>query len=358
MDKILILTNRVKSINSIGLVHPLFKNKENLRAIGLDVKGEVHSSTLARDTDIIFVDSKYFKDDWQFKEHEILKELELLKKRNNKVIWFDTGDSTGNIIKKVFSVTDLYVKSQILKNLDDYKNKYYGGRKFTDFFHNELGVVDKSPIYSASLQDQELKKLRLGWNYGLGSGYGAKDSRIISKIRKIIFGYEFRKKNFYRSYSCQRNQLASMRISVEYSRDTVAKQRVLAVAEAQNLLIPHARLKRSSYVDEMRSSQAVISPFGWGEIAIRDFECFAAGSLLIKPNMNHLSTFPSFYEENDTYLPISWEIGDLQYIFEYMKNEPIRAQEIARNAQEKFYHFAETDIGAEKFANHVKAILN
>ena len=54
-----------------------------------------------------------------------------------------------------------------------------------------------------------------------------------------------------------------------------------------------------------------ISPFGWGEIAYRDFETINSGSILIKPNMNHLATWPEYYKEYLTYIPVNWDLSDL-----------------------------------------------
>ena len=40
----------------------------------------------------------------------------------------------------------------------------------------------------------------------------------------------------------------------------------------------------------LEDSKVVISPFGWGELAYRDFEAFYNSCLLLKPNIDHLIT--------------------------------------------------------------------
>ena len=39
----------------------------------------------------------------------------------------------------------------------------------------------------------------------------------------------------------------------------------------------------------------MVSPFGFGEITLKDFETFLSGSVLVKPNMSHMETYPNFY---------------------------------------------------------------
>ena len=58
----------------------------------------------------------------------------------------------------------------------------------------------------------------------------------------------------------------------------------------------------------MYNTNAIFSPFGWGEPCLRDFECFIAGAALIKPDMDHLQSWPELYKKNETYLAFPWEM--------------------------------------------------
>ena len=53
-----------------------------------------------------------------------------------------------------------------------------------------------------------------------------------------------------------------------------------------------------------------MSPFGLGEITLKDFEVFS-GSLLMKPNMDHMLTWPNFYTK-DTYIFLQMGLGRSQ----------------------------------------------
>jgi hypothetical protein len=357
MIRVKILTVRRKSINSRGIIDPILRARNLFRDVGILFEKEVYSVHAAKDADVLIIDSKVWKEDWRSRKDEVIGMLDKIRSRNNKLVWFDTGDSTGNIIKDVFESIDIYLKGQILRDRERYKERHYGGRIYTDFLNSEFGTTDHELLYSTPLTDQDIGKLKLGWNYGLARGYGGSDSKWTGVLKRKIFGSEFGKANHYEAIEAFRNRSVSMRISTDYARQTVKKQRELAVAEASRLSIPYGRISKSSYIDEMRKSRGVISPFGWGEIAIRDFECFVLGSVLIKPTMDHLVTFPNYYEEKKTYLPIPWEIGDLKDIVEYVGSGAESVLEIAKRAQERFVYYAENRDGRKDFVSHVNSVL-
>ena len=39
------------------------------------------------------------------------------------------------------------------------------------------------------------------------------------------------------------------------------------------------------------NSKISFSPFGWGELGVRDYEIILGGSLLVKPRMDHMQTW-------------------------------------------------------------------
>jgi hypothetical protein len=65
------------------------------------------------------------------------------------------------------------------------------------------------------------------------------------------------------------------------------------------------------YNQELGVSKIVLSPFGWGELCLRDFEAVRAGGLLMKPAMEHLETWPDVFLPGETYVPFSWDAEDL-----------------------------------------------
>ena len=54
----------------------------------------------------------------------------------------------------------------------------------------------------------------------------------------------------------------------------------------------------------------MLSPFGWGELCLRDYEAVLGGALLLKPDMSHLETWPDVFVPHDTYAPFDWDATD------------------------------------------------
>jgi hypothetical protein len=104
---------------------------------------------------------------------------------------------------------------------------------------------------------------------------------------------------------------------------------------------------------ELSQSKVGVSPFGWGEICYRDFEIFIAGALMIKPGLHYLNTFPDVYKENETYVPITWEMDDLHQKLEIVIENYSDYIEIAENGQRAFLDGI-TD--GEAFVQQVKTI--
>lgn len=89
------------------------------------------------------------------------------------------------------------------------------------------------------------------------------------------------------------------------------------------------------FLEEMSESRLCFSPFGYGEVAWRDFEAFAFGSLLIKPDMHHCETSPDFFVPGETYVPVRWDYADLsEKVHHYLQHDDER-ERIVRTAFER-----------------------
>lgn len=97
-------------------------------------------------------------------------------------------------------------------------------------------------------------------------------------------------------------------------------------------LTPDGRIPRSEFLSEMRSSRLCWSPFGYGELCWRDLEAFMTGAVLVKPDMGHLDTMPELYHPGETYLPVKWDMSDLEEVVRGALADPDRCATIARNA--------------------------
>ena len=77
------------------------------------------------------------------------------------------------------------------------------------------------------------------------------------------------------------------------------------------------RLDSNLYYQYISLCKVLLAPFGYGEMAPRDLESAQLGSILIKPNMQHVDTYPNIYVENETYIPCKHDYSDLEEKIEY-----------------------------------------
>jgi len=103
-----------------------------------------------------------------------------------------------------------------------------------------------------------------------------------------------------------------------------------------NHLFLTGSVSQKRYNRELTRSRIVLSPFGWGELCLRDFEAVLSGALLLKPDMSHLETWPDVFSPGETYAPFSWDADNLvETAKRYLDDEAERSR-IARNAYESY----------------------
>ena len=161
-----ILTKTFSYTNKNSIIFPFlaFKKKLNKEKIFFkilfDKKKLIHS-------DVVIVDSKYHREDWEINQNKIYNDFSEIKIYTNKIIYFDTTDSTGMIQAEILDYIDEYWKFQILKNKSDYQKEFYGGRIFSEFYNSKFNIFDKSEISSKFINGKKLNKIKVAWNFGL-----------------------------------------------------------------------------------------------------------------------------------------------------------------------------------------------
>jgi hypothetical protein len=354
--KIEILTPNLRFINSQAFLYPLIIWKDQIKNEGIDYKIK-HSINDLSNSDLLLVDSKFFRDYWLSNELLIYENFCNFRKKTKKLVYVDTTDSTGWIQTQLFDYIDFYWKSQLLKNRDDYFKSFYGNRIFTHYYHKNYDVNDDYPEYSLPIKDKKhIHKLKVSWNFGLFdySIFSLHKMYIykISKYQKIL---NFSKSSFQNPLN-KRLKNINCRFNTNYLKNTIAFQR-LKITE---LLVNQDKkkiLSKAKYFKELSNTKIVLSPFGNGELCFRDFETFMAGAILIKPNMSHVDTWPNFYQENFTYKSFSWDMNELINLLDQIINNYENYIEIAINGQNSYKKYT-IDIGAKNlFIEHFKSLL-
>ena len=265
--------------------------------------------------------------------NQIEMELLALKKNFKKVIYFDDSAATSVILFNMFEFVDEYWKRSVFKNLDLYKEKLYGGHLFSDYYHSKHLINDGSnTFFNQTSNGADLTKLKIAWNIGIGAFPIAKNNtlnREYAHIRRLITGLSAlpsiapvraaiklylnnMRRELENNISIkQRNKVISGRFESNMYRNSIGQQRLLMqeIINNNNIFLT-GKIDRWSFTQEASLVRGMLSPFGWGEVCYRDFEAAIGGSVLIKPDMSHVATWPNIYTIK-SYVPLSWDLNEL-----------------------------------------------
>lgn len=92
------------------------------------------------------------------------------------------------------------------------------------------------------------------------------------------------------------------------------------------------RVDGAAFMAELEHSQLCFSPFGFGELCWRDIEAILAGAVLVKPDMAHLECFCDLYRPGETYVPVRWDLADLDETVARLLADPDACHAIAERA--------------------------
>jgi hypothetical protein len=362
----------MKTIHEIGhptccrLYHyPLTVFKEELFDIGLTVK--FFSNPLAsgvQDCDVLIFHETNYRDLLPIKTKERSAALDFLQGFFGKfprVIWFDDNDASGRLRNYVFPYVDIYAKPQLLKDVKYYQEDHKTGDMHRDYVHEQY-QVDDPRVSKGTITDADIRKLKIGWNMALKNWnyFNAHFPIIMKLINQYSKSYHIR---YTMPDLVNRNKIIPYRVRYWENNPTVTwwrkkTEEKLAEVIRQN---PSYRITSPGIVNpwqynaEMRNALVTVSPFGIGEICYRDFESFFNGSLLFKPKMDHIRTWPDLYIEDETYISHEWDFSDFKDKLSSILSYPQRYEEVAREGQKRFRK-ALSDGPA--FAEHFKTMIN
>jgi hypothetical protein len=275
-------------------------------------------------------------------------DLELMRRLRDKYerIAFFHDDAGGGIPRlEVLPYVDLFYSKALFRDRSLYRRPLYGKELYSDYFHAKYGVVDPDHRDRPAAEDSaQLAKLRLSWNIGVGDYPRGKLRQRTGVAASMAFGFRAARP-FYGSGRLSADPVSAnrgtigvhARIGLVESRPSIAYQRRLILERiAGHPAFLVGQTSQREYNREVANSKIVLSPFGWGELCLRDFEAVIGGALLLKPDMSHLETWPDVFVPGETYAPFSWEGGDLVATAErYLVDEAGRKR-IVRQAYDSY----------------------
>jgi hypothetical protein len=104
-------------------------------------------------------------------------------------------------------------------------------------------------------------------------------------------------------------------MTMNYVSPGVTHHRCLAMKTLERLthlraaLVRGKSLSQADYMNLMRRARICVSPWGWGETTLRDYEAMYAGCVLIKPRTDFIESWPVIDERH--YVPCAVDFADL-----------------------------------------------
>jgi hypothetical protein len=356
-----VLADRPRWNDYYSIIFPLYKWKKILSDYGIRIRITNNpADSILKDSDASIIISRVFEDGWQTiakrntkNETELISFLTDLKKSVDKLVWYDRCDSAGSTDFPIIQYVDIFIKNQIFRDCN-YYTVNNGARSIRPWLADPHNLSEHLKLFFPCPPDQ-INKIKVGWNITHS------DHRIFSfKYERVFSNYVFKHPKTFSPSSLRKFDFC-LRGNLNYdNKNAISSHRYDAVSILRNLkgtknIISDQRVAKRQFMRELSESKICVSPFGWGEICYRDFEAFIAGSLLIKPDVSNLITFPDLFIENKTYLAVSWGLDDLkEKVEDVLCNYP-KYIDIARSGQMAFTK-AITDGNA--FVQHIKEILS
>lgn len=358
MQIVHVLHERAFNSNGAAFLFPLYFHRRRLRARGITLRFFAEATPRALSCDVLCVSSKFFRSWWDGGVGTRVEEfLQAARRSATRMVWFDISDSTGTTQFRVLPYVDRYCKGQVLRDRTQYRERYYGSRIFADFVHRQFGVCDSDagpPHLNHAPTDDQLTKVVVGWNSGLAH-YGAAGVRLGRIWHRMPWAPRWHPSRWTPPERA-RTIAVSCRIGTGHARATIAEPR----RRMQALLTRHgvstAKLDRRAYFAELRQSRIAVSPFGLGEITLRDFEIVLCGAAMMKPDMSHMETWPNLWTPTQ-YLSFRWDLTDFDAQLDAAIHERDRVVAVAQCAQQTYRRLLMSDDGHAAFCDRFMSLI-
>lgn len=111
-----------------------------------------------------------------------------------------------------------------------------------------------------------------------------------------------------------------------------------------------------SYIDVMKQSKIVVSPWGFREWCFRDCEALLTGAILIKPDTSFVKTLPDLYQNNVTYVPCNSDFSDLERKIKIILKNYESYKKMRQRGRKLMLH-TDKEILVKEFTKTIREIL-
>ena len=357
MKRIHLLTEGFVTPGSRAFLYPLLVYRAALQDAGFLFRIFTRIEPELYDCDVLGVDSKFHLDLLKREQTGlVVDDFAKFRDRVKDVYYFETVDSTSWDQTIALPYVTKYLKGQLLRDRSRYLKPLYGQRIFTDYYHQRFGVNDARPSFSQAIaSESDLKKLGVFWNSSLAD-YSEWGPSRMALYHRIPVGMLLGCSRRWTDPARERPLAVNCRMGTRYSRETVAWQR----QEVRKLLagsVPADKVGRLTYFRELKDSQVVVAPFGFGEFTYKDYETFLTGGMLFKPDMSHMETWPDLYRDGETYLSFKWDLSDFQQKLEGICGDRKERLAIATAGQENYRKYLDPESSRDHFLARIREVF-
>jgi glycosyltransferase involved in cell wall biosynthesis len=227
----------------------------------------------------------------------------LLKRRSSGSILTSTKrELKHEVVKAVFQNRTL--KNTTLCNEKCIQNCYH-----FNLINQSAQIIDLNSVAHYSCMEKELEKIRcVLWS--LENSPLSDQAKLLKNI-KIKFDQERPIDVFFAERIYLKGNSHARKLYSWHRKKAVEK---LKEIKGINIvcLDSNQALSFEEYIATMQKSKIVVSPWGTGEWAHRDYEAMHCGAILLKPDTGFLQAIPDIYQNNITYVPCLPDFSDLE----------------------------------------------
>lgn len=373
--KVIVLATDDITYKNTGLIFPILKYKDKLSEIGYDIDIVFNNPDDVVKCDYLLVSDNVYTNPQN--DHDLLDDLSEFGRLSSNVFWVDTTDSTtvqtyteiaAETRKRIIPNVDGYLKKQILKDKERYLSPMYESRLYSDYYANTSDGFDEHPSdrHVQVTDRSHLDKIGLWWNLGLNPRIPFVGSieeyfpKLAGKSERlgclVALNTPTNSPQIWADFDCPRPNSVSGRFGTSFDSGAIEHHRKLMESRLDGQF-ENNKVSPRRYWKELRNSKVLLSPFGWGEICHRDFEGFMSGCIVVKPRMDHLVTWPPFFEESETIVTVDWSMDDLDRQVDEILDNHDEYRSIARRGQSNFKKYYCSDHAADEFVSRFSDML-
>lgn len=274
-----------------------------------------------------------FQTDFDIDTGELAQLVTHLRQQNPgaRMVYLDwTAPTDLRNAERLNSLVDVYVKKHVLRDRGLYGRPTLGDTNLCDYYARRAGLPEQE--YCFRIPPDFMGKLLVGPSFVTAPA-------LLPALRQPFNARSEREIDLHARFDASGTPwYGVMRGEAE-----------AALAELSDVrLAAGFGIPRHHFINELRHSKVCFSPFGYGEVCWRDYEAVMAGAMLLKPDTGHVETHPDIFRPWETYVPLRWDLADLNDTLRRLLKDSALRESIAERAYAVLHDYVHSDAFARQ----------